>query len=167
MFNILAQAHGFRFFESGKDYVYQFETGLGVGTGGVDDQPAMSGASFRGVAKFQAEEDLVKIQLYSSSLRPQSFFNGPYEQGYSPFEEREQRTEFELHDEEQISDYSFSVNYVDGKVQEITLPDEAPVWVKNIMRAFASSFQIDLPNVESEKFWNSQEVTLKLHSSAL
>ena len=56
---------------------------------------------------------------------------------------------------------TFSVNYVDGKVQEITIPDEAPNFLKNILRAFASSFQIDLPNVESEKFWYSKEVSMK------
>ena len=163
MVYILAQADGFQFFEPGKEYVYKFETAFGVGTDGVDyQQAAMSGASFKGLAKFQALDEEVKIRLYPNGERTSSFFNGKYEQGYSPFGESERRTEFEWENDESMEG-TFSVNYFDGKVQEITIPDEAPNFLKNFLRAFASSFQIDLPNVESEKFWYSKEVSMKLN----
>jgi len=157
----LAQAYGLRFFEPGKDYLYEIETDFGVGTGKDGSQRAMSGASFKGFVKFQASDDEVKVQLFSNNFKAQSFFNGPYEQGHWPLDNAERQSQFELHDENEISDYSFSVTYEHGKATGITVPDDAPTWVQNIMRSVASSFQVDLSNVESEMFWYSDEKLLQ------
>ena len=124
-------------------------------------QAAMSGASFKGLARIQALDDEVKMKIYPNGELTSSFFNGEYEQGYSPFGESELRTEFEWEHEEAsagIFSNSFGVSFEDGKVQQITINDDAPNFVKNFQKAFASSFQIDLPSVESEKFWYSKEV---------
>ena len=56
-------------------------------------------------------------------------------------------------------DAIFSVRYENGKVKEITFADDTPLWLKNLMRGFASSFQIDMENIESgERAWYSEEV---------
>ena len=151
---------GFQLFESGKEYLYQFETALGVGTHGLDyQQPAMSGGSFKGLAIVQGFEDEVRIKIYPIGELSSIFFNEQHEQGFG---ETELKTEFEWqHQEARAGIFSsFSVSYEDGKVQQITLPDDAPNFVKNIQRAFAATFQVDLPTIESEKFWYSKEVSL-------
>jgi len=152
---------GFQLFESGKEYLYQFETALRVGTDGLNIQePDMSGGSLKGMAILQAFEDEVKVKIYPNRELSSTFFNGKYEQGYSLFGEDELKTEVEWQHEEARAGIfnSFSVSYVDGKVHQITISDDAPNFVKNIQRAFAASFQVDLPNIESEKFWYSKEV---------
>ena len=163
LFFVGLKVQGFQLFESGKEYLYQFETALGVGTDGLDyQQPAMSGGSFKGLAILQAFDDEVKIKIYPNGELSSTFFNGKYEQGYSPFGETELKTEFEWEHQEAREGIfnSFSVSYEDGKVQQITIADDAPNFVKNIQRAFAATFQVDLPNIESEKFWYSKEVRL-------
>ena len=88
----------------------------------------------------------------------QSYFNGPYAAGYWPYQNMDMRTKY-IPVEEEYVDAIFSIIYEDGKVKEIVIPDESPLWQKNLMRGFASSFQIDMEGMASEdRAWFSQEV---------
>ena len=99
--------------------------------------------------------------MYPNDDLRSMLFNGKYDMGNSLFENNNRESQFYERDnvEESTELFTpFSIKYEDGKVAEITIAEEAPNYVKNIQKAFASSFQIDLQNVESEKFWYSTEV---------
>ena len=158
----LVHVDGFRLFEPGQEYLYEYETSLGVNTNGEQQQGALSGVFFKGTVKFQAFEDEVRIKMYPNDDLRSMLVNGEYDTGNSIFENNNRESQFYERDrvEENTELFTpFSIKYEDGKVTEITIADEAPNYVKNIQKAFASSFQIDLQNVESEKFWYSTEVS--------
>jgi len=147
--------HGSQFFEPGLEYVYMMETSINTGTG--DLSPHMSGFTVKGELRVQAEEDTLNIQIIN--LR-QSYFNGPYAPGYWPYQNMDARTRY-IPVKEEYMEAIFSVSYENGKVKEITFADDTPLWLKNLMRGFASSFQIDMENIESgERAWYSAESTV-------
>jgi len=147
--------HGSQFFEPGMEYVYMMETSINTGTG--DLSPHMSGFTVKGELRVQADGDTLNIQIIN--LR-QSYFNGPYAPGYWPYQNMDARTRY-IPVNEEYMEAIFSVNYENGKVKEITFADDTPLWLKNLMRGFASSFQIDMENVESgERAWYSTENTV-------
>ena len=129
------------------------ETSINTGTG--DLSPHMSGFTVKGELRVQAEEDTLNIQIIN--LR-QSYFNGPYAPGYWPYQNMDARTRY-IPVKEEYMDAIFSASYENGKVKEITFADDTPLWLKNLMRGFASSFQIDMESIESgERAWYSTEV---------
>merc|ERR1711892_729353 len=148
-------SYGSQFFEPGMEYVYMMETSINTGTG--DLSPHMSGFTVKGELRVQADGDTLNIQIIN--LR-QSYFNGPYAAGYWPYQNMDARTRY-IPVNEEYMEAIFSVIYENGKVKEITLADDSPLWLKNLMRGFASSFQIDMENVESgERAWYSHESTI-------
>jgi len=144
-----------QFFEPGMEYVYTMETSINTGTG--DLSPHMSGFTVKGELRVQADGDTLNIQIINMR---QSYFNGPYAAGYWPYQSMDARTKYIPVNEEYV-EAIFSVIYENGKVKDITLSDDSPLWLKNLMRGFASSFQIDMENVESEeRAWYSRENTV-------
>jgi len=141
--------------EDGKEYVYTQESAYHVGT---SDYTANAGG-WRTKAEVRIQVKGTTLKVKVSNLR-RATFNLPYPEGQWPYRNVNETVSTYL----PVSDYvdaPFSFTLQKGLVTKMEVPKSAPVWLQNMMRAFASSIQLDLNYMDSaEREWTTKEKSI-------
>jgi len=159
-----ATTNGLQVWQDGKEYIYSKESAVHVGTS--DYESNMAGFIEKATVKIQVSGDTLKVNAYDLK---KALFNKDYPEHTWPYSSnRQQNKHFEDHDEtikyftpEGYRDASFSFNLDHGLVQQIQIPSGTPVWLGNMMRAFASTLQLDLDHLSTESQFTAREKNLQ------
>merc|ERR1712240_159340 len=125
-------SRGVQVWEDGKEYIYTQESGVHVGTTDYDS----NASGFRTKADLKIQVSGNKLKVSVSNFR-RATFNHPYPENTWPYKQVNE-TESTYLKVDDFVDAPFSFTLEHGLVHDIEVPSQAPFWLKNMMRAFAS-----------------------------
>lgn len=121
------------FLESGKEYTYSTEASTSVGT--MDYATHTSGFAVRFKTRIQVSGQTLNVKFENMEWTQ---FVGARDAKDRPYD----TTQWTVADEPNPKPFSIKLNG-EGLFQELTVPSGAPLFVKNIMRGWASALQIN------------------------
>jgi len=145
---------GLQVWEDGKEYIYTQESGVHVGTTDYDSNA--SGFRTKADVKIQVSGNKLKVSV--SNFR-RATFNHPYPDNSWPYKQVNETKSTYLNVDDFV-DAPFSFTLEHGLVHDIQVPTSAPFWLKNMMRAFASSIQIDLQKLQTDLQFTTKEKSI-------
>nr|ALO75638.1 melanin-engaging protein [Tigriopus kingsejongensis] len=137
----IASSNGFQFLEDGKEYLYDTEAAAGAGT--MDHASGTSGFSYKMKTRVQVSGKTLNVQFQDMQFTQ---FVGLHKPNSWPFDSTSYT------DVPQAGTPTFSVRLGDdGLFQELTVPSDADLFYKNLMRGWASNLQINSEQIRAGK----------------